>query len=90
MPELTSDQEKRIGEELIRLGWMETEQGLHSEGVRAIQEVLQCSPEDAKAVLGDLRARKLVDTEVSPGGRFDAQNPMPVTRLRWIRAATPR
>jgi hypothetical protein len=88
MPKLTPDQEKQVCEVLIKLGWLETEHALHSEGVRAIRHVLQCSTEDAKNILGDLRARKLLDLEITPGGQLDARKPMPVAQWRWIRPAT--
>ena len=88
MPKLTPDEEKQVCETLIKLGWLETEHALHGEGVRAIRDVLQCSTEDAKTVLGDLRARKLVDLEITPGGELDARKPMPVAQWRWIRPAT--
>ena len=42
------------------LGPLETEQGLHAEGVRTIQDVLQCSVQDARAVLHELRVRKRI------------------------------
>jgi hypothetical protein len=85
MPKLTPDQEAQVCEALIKLDWLETEHGLHSEGVRAVRDVLQCSTEDARAILGDLRTRKLVGLEVTPGGQFDA--PKPVAQWRWIRPA---
>ena len=87
MPKLTQDEEKQVCEILIKLGWLETEHALHSEGVRAVRDVLQCSTEDAKAILGDLRGRKLVDLEITPAGQLDARKPMPVAQWRWIRPA---
>ena len=88
MPKLTPDQEKQISEVLVKLGWLETEHALHAEGVRAIRGVLQCSTEDAKAILIDLRARKLIGLEITPDGQLDAPKPMPAARWRWIQAAT--
>jgi hypothetical protein len=84
MLQLTPDQEKQICETLIELGWLETEHALHGEGVRAIQSVLQASSEDAIAILRDLRARKLIELEITPGGQWDARKPMPVTQWRWL------
>jgi hypothetical protein len=84
---LTPNQENQVCEVLIKLGWLETEHALHSEGVRAVRDVFQCSTEDAKAILGDLRSRKLVDLEITPGGRLDARKPMPLVQWRWIRVA---
>jgi len=87
MPKLTQDQERQACEILINLGWLETEQAVHSEGVRAIREVFKCPIEDAKAILGDLRARKLIGLEITPGGQLDPRKPLPVAQLRWIRPA---
>jgi hypothetical protein len=89
VPKLTPDQEEQVCEALIKLGWLETEHALHSEGVRAVQSVLQCSTEDAKTTLGDLRARKLVDLEITPGGKLDARKPMPIAGWRWIHGDRP-
>ena len=88
MQQLTPDEEKQVCEILIKLGWLETEHALHSEGVRAVRDMLQCSTEDAQAILGDLRARKLVHLEITPGGQLDARKPMPMAQWRWIRPAT--
>jgi hypothetical protein len=88
MPELTLDQEEQVCEALIRLGWLETEHALHSEGVRAVRDVLQCSTENAKTILGDLRTRKLVDLEVTPDRQLDVRKPVPLAQFRWIRPAT--
>jgi hypothetical protein len=88
MPKLTLDQENRVCEALIRLGWLETEHALHSEGVRAVRDVLQCSTESAKTILGDLRTRKLVDLEVTPDGQLDVLKPVRLPQFRWIRPAT--
>ena len=85
MPKVTPNQEEQICDALIRLGWLETEQALHIEGVRTVRDVLQCSIEDAKTVLGDVRARKLVDVDITSGGQLDARKPMPVAQFRWIR-----
>jgi hypothetical protein len=87
MPKLTPDEETQVCEILIKLGWLETEHALHSEGVRAVRDVLQCSTEDAKTILGDLRGRKLVDLEITPAGLLDARKPMPAAQWRWIRPA---
>jgi len=75
---MTPAQETQVIDALITLGWLETQQGLHSEGVSAIQEVLQCSREDAIAVFRDLRVRKMIEEE----GALDAQQG---ARFRWIR-----
>jgi hypothetical protein len=88
MPKLTPAQEMQVCEVLINLGWLETEQALHVEGARAIRELFQCPTEEAKTILGDLRARKLVGLEITPGGQLDPRKPMPVAQWRWIRPAT--
>ena len=87
MSKLTPEKEKQVCEILIKLGSLETEHALHSEGVRAVRDVLRCSTEDAKVILGDLRGRKLVDLEITPAGQLDARKPMPVAQWRWIRPA---
>ena len=87
MLKLTPDEEKRACEVLIKLGWLETEQALHIEGVLAVRDVFQCSTEYARAILGDLRACKLVDLEITPGGQLDPRKPMPIAQWRWIRPA---
>jgi hypothetical protein len=83
MPKLTPDQEERVCDALIKLGWLETEQALHVEGLNAVRDLLQCSTEDAKAILRDVRARKIIDVEITPGGQLDARKPMPA-QWRWI------
>ena len=80
---MTPDEEQQACDALIHLGWLETEQGLHSEGVRAIQELRQCSSEEARALLRDLRVRKRIEEESTPGSELDPQKP--ATQLRWIR-----
>jgi hypothetical protein len=87
MLKLTTDQELQVCDALIKLGWLETELALHSEGVRAVRDALQCSIEDAKTILGDLRARKLIELEITPGGQLDPRKPMPVVQWRWTRPA---
>ena len=88
MPKLTLDQEQQACEVLINLGWLETEQALHIEGVQAIRELFQCPIEEAKTIFGDLRSRKLVGEEITPCAQLDPRKPMPVAQWRWIRPAT--
>jgi hypothetical protein len=88
MSQLTPDEEEQVCEALSNLGWLETEHGLHGESVRAIRGLLQCSSDDAIAILRDLRVRNLIDLENTPGGQSDARKPMPVMQLRWIRPTT--
>ena len=79
MPILTPDQEAQVVDALVNLGWLDTQQGLHTEGVNTIREVLQCSREDAVAVFRDLRLRKVIEEQSEVGVQ---------TRFRWIRSAT--
>ena len=73
---MTPDQEQQVCDALSNLGWLPTEHGLHGEGVRAIRALRHCSSDDAIAILRDLRARKLIDMEMTPGGELDARKPM--------------
>jgi len=82
---MTPDEEGQACDVLVNLGWLDTEQGLHSEGVRAIQALRQCSSDEAIGILRDLRLRKIIAEESAPGG--DAQKPG--TQLRWVRPAHP-
>jgi hypothetical protein len=88
MSKLTPDEEEQICEALSKLGWLETEHGLHGESVSAIRGLLQCSSDDAIAILRDLRVHKLIDLETTPGGQLDTRKPIPVVQLRWIRPTT--
>ena len=74
---MTPDQEQQLCDALTKLGWLETEHALHSEGVHAIQRTLQCSADDAKAILQDLRMRQLIDITITQGRQLDAREPMP-------------
>lgn len=80
MPSLTPDQEAQVVDALVNLGGLETQQGLHTEGVSAIQDVLECSREDAIAVFRDLRVRKMIEEESAPDAQQGA-------RFRWTRPA---
>ena len=52
---MSPEQEQLVCDALVHLGPAETEQGLHAEGVRKIQEVLHCSLADARSTLRELR-----------------------------------
>ena len=82
---VSPDQEQQVCDALINLGWLENDHALHAEGVRVVRELLVCSADDAKAVLHDLRSRKLIDVTITPGGQLDTRKPMPVAQLRWVR-----
>jgi len=77
MPSLTPEEEAQACDALVNLGWLETQQGLHSEGVRAIQELRHSSVVEARAVFRDLRLRKLIEEQSEMGAQ---------TRFRWVRS----
>ena len=82
------EQEQQACDALVNLGWLENDHALHAEGVRVIRELLECSTDDAKAILHDLRARKLIDVTITPGGELDIRKSMPLAQLRWVRSRT--
>jgi len=75
---VSSDQEQIVCDALVHLGPMETEQGLHAEGVRTIQEVLHCTLDDARATLRELRVRKRIEEMATPLEHIDQPH------FRWI------
>jgi hypothetical protein len=67
---VSPEQEQQVCDALVNLGPVNTEQGLHAEGVRTVQGVLHCSLDDARAALRDLRLRKRIEeTTEEPHGR---------------------
>ena len=58
---MSPEQGQLVCDALVHLGPVETEQGLHAEGVRKIQEVLHCSLADARSTLRELRLRKRIE-----------------------------
>ena len=58
---MSPEQEQLLCDALVNLGPIETEQGLHAEGVRKIQEVLHCTLDDARSILRELRIRKRIE-----------------------------
>ena len=62
----------------MNLGPVETEQGLHAEGVRKIQEVLHCSLADARSTLRELRLRKRIEETTTPIEQPDQP------QFRWV------
>ena len=83
---MSPEQEEQVCDALINLGALETEQGLHAEGVRAIQNVLQCSLDDARVALGELRVHKSIEETTTS---FDHDgDPDAALRFRWIRPNT--
>ena len=80
---VSPDQEEQVCDALVKLGALETEQGLHAEGVRAIQDVLQCSLDDARATLGELRVHKLIEETTTSSD--DDGDPTAGLQFRWGR-----
>jgi hypothetical protein len=76
---MSSEQEQLVCDALVQLGPLETEQGLHAEGVNTIQNVLQCSLDEARAALRELRARKQIEETATPVEHRDELH------FRWVR-----
>jgi hypothetical protein len=77
---VSPEQEQQVCDALVNLGQVDTELGLHAEGVHKVQEVLHCSIDDARAVLNDLRIRKRIqETTVRDG----PQSPL---SFSWVRS----
>lgn len=88
---MSPEQEQKLCDALVNLGPVETEQGLHAEGVRAIQGVLQCSVDDARAALRDLRVRRRIEeTASSPGDELAEGGQVPGLLFRWVRPSPAR
>lgn len=83
---VSPEQEEQVCDALVNVGALETEQGLHAEGVRAIQNVLQCSLDDARAALGELRAHERIE-ETTTSFHHDG-DPDAALRFRWVRPNT--
>ena len=64
---------------LVHLGPVETQQGLHAEGIRTIQEVLHCTLDEARATLRELRVRKRIEETTTPLEDLDQPH------FRWVR-----
>jgi hypothetical protein len=76
---VSPEQEQLVCDALVHLGPMETEQGLHAEGVRTIQEVLHCTLDDARDTLRELRVRKRIEETTTPLEHLDQMH------FRWAR-----
>ena len=63
---MSPEPEQLLCDALVHLGPVETEQGLHAEGVRKIQEVLHCTLADARTTLRELRVRKRIEETTTP------------------------
>jgi hypothetical protein len=79
---VSPEQEQLVCDALIDIGPVETEQGLHAEGVRTIQRVLQCDLDDARATLRELRVRKLIEETTVPIEDVDQPH------FRWVQPST--
>jgi hypothetical protein len=79
---VSPEQEQLVCDALVHLGPIETEQGLHAEGVRTIQKVLQCTLDDARATLRELRVRKLIEETTAPIDDVDQPH------FRWVQPST--
>ena len=79
---MSPEQEQLVCDALVHLGPIETEQGLHAEGVRTIQRVLQCTLDDARATLRELRVRKLIEETTAPIDDVDQPH------FRWVQPST--
>ena len=75
---MSPEQEQFLCDALVNLGPVETEQGLHAEGVRKIQEVLHCTLADARTTLRELRVHKRIEETAIPIGQLDQPH------FRWV------
>ncbi len=76
---VSPEEEQLVCDALVHLGPVETEQGLHAEGVRTIQEVLHCTLDDARATLRELRVRNRIRETTAPLDHLDQPH------FRWER-----
>jgi hypothetical protein len=76
---VSPEQEQLVCDALVDLGPVETEQGLHAEGIRTIQEALHCTLDDARATLRELRVSKRIEETAAPLENLD--QPL----FRWVR-----
>ena len=87
---MSPEQEQQVCDALVNVGAIETEQGLHAEGIRAIQGTLHCSMDDARAALHDLRTRHQIEETALPSDERANHDTLPVSLFRWVRPSTPR
>ena len=76
---VSPEQEQLVCDALVHLGPVETEQGLHAEGIRTIQDALHCTLDDARATLRELRVSKRIEETTTPLEHLDQP------RFRWVR-----
>jgi hypothetical protein len=75
---MSPEQERLLCAALVHLDPVETEQGLHAEGVRKIQEVMHRTPADARTMLRELRLRKRIEETTTPIEQLDQPH------FRWV------
>ena len=75
---MSPEQEQLLCDALANLGSVETEQGLHAEGVRIVQEVLHCTLAEARTTLRELRLRKRIEETAIPIEQLDQPH------FRWV------
>ena len=80
---MSPEQEDEPCAALVNLGALESQQGLHAEGVRTIQDVLQCSVTDARAAIHELRSRQRIEESAMT----DQHAAGPGPHFRWVRPA---
>ena len=82
MAQLSPDQEQKIIEALIALGWKKDPEG---ESYAVIMRILNCSGDEAKATLEYLHIKRgLIRRVSSSGEELDSWRPKPLGRWRWI------
>jgi hypothetical protein len=79
---MSPEQEQLVCNALVQLGPVESEQGLHAEGVRKIQEVLHCTLDDARTTLRELRVRNRIEETTTPIEQLDQPH------FRWVLPST--
>jgi hypothetical protein len=78
---MSPEQEQLLCDALVNSGPVETEQGLHAEGVRIIQDVLHCTLADARTTLRELRLHKRIEETAIPIEQGDQRH------FRWVQAS---
>jgi hypothetical protein len=78
---VSPEQEQQVCDALVNLGPLDTELGLHAEGVLTIQGLLHCSLDEARAALRDLRMRERIQETAAP----DQPDPQSPPSFSWVR-----
>jgi hypothetical protein len=82
MAGLSADQEPKLVEALIALGWRNR---LEAESCTAIMQILNCSSDDAKEIIEQLYIKRGLIRQVSSiGEELDSVRSRPRGRCRWI------